>query len=332
MNKDLMKSLEEFCDDYMTDYNQSEIETIDILQEECSELIQALSKYKRTLREGKAAPIKDIAEEMAHVLISIGLTQRQIGARDCFLEHEVEKKADKFGIGKNSIGYAYDGDLRLYRGDDMIVVPRHMSYNTYKNISAFDNGENQKIFNDTMKDVWDFFKEREEKEKFRGYCEADVLVTESALKSLIDVSSILPKEVIAEIQSEEMRKKRDEFHSMILGMRLIGHEVSKKKKTKKELFEENDRYYKRFEEGLKKSNSYNYIAKDGVGVWVGCKDGIVFFSEEYRAELLRKINMEYDHGNDWQRYLKKLYIAGKLMKSNPNLRLCVPYASVYTYR
>lgn len=63
-----------------------------ILIEEMSELTKALLK----LRRGKSS-MNEIAEEMAHVLISVEVVRRILGIEDVALEREACKKLNKYG-------------------------------------------------------------------------------------------------------------------------------------------------------------------------------------------------------------------------------------------
>lgn len=63
-----------------------------ILIEEMSELTKALLK----LRRGKSA-MNDVAEEMAHVLISVEVVRHILGISDVDLEKEACKKLEKYG-------------------------------------------------------------------------------------------------------------------------------------------------------------------------------------------------------------------------------------------
>ena len=63
-----------------------------ILIEEMSELTKALLK----LRRGKST-MNEIAEEMAHVLISVEVVRRILGIEDVTLEREACKKLYKYG-------------------------------------------------------------------------------------------------------------------------------------------------------------------------------------------------------------------------------------------
>lgn len=63
---------------------------IDILQEECAELIQALSKYKRSIEEMKRVAISSELEIVARLL---SITSDDI-------QKEVDRKATKFNLKK----------------------------------------------------------------------------------------------------------------------------------------------------------------------------------------------------------------------------------------
>lgn len=61
---------------------------IDILQEECAELIQALSKLKR----GKECAKINVIEEMTHVMISINVVADILGIRYEQIEIAIDEK------------------------------------------------------------------------------------------------------------------------------------------------------------------------------------------------------------------------------------------------
>ena len=65
-----------------------------ILIEEMSALTKALLK----LRRGKST-MNDIAEEMAHVFISVEVVRRVLGIENVALEKEACKKLEKYGYG-----------------------------------------------------------------------------------------------------------------------------------------------------------------------------------------------------------------------------------------
>ena len=72
---------------------------LDILQEECAELIQACSKMKR--HDGHFSyvdPIEQLKEEMAHVLISLEVVARLHGVTSKDLANELTKKAKKYNF------------------------------------------------------------------------------------------------------------------------------------------------------------------------------------------------------------------------------------------
>lgn len=66
----------------------------DILQEECAELIQALSKVKREVHGENT--MKNLVEEISHVLISLNMVCEIHGISDSEIENEFEKKYNKY--------------------------------------------------------------------------------------------------------------------------------------------------------------------------------------------------------------------------------------------
>lgn len=65
----------------------------DILQEECAELIQAISKFKRNKCDNTR-----IIEEMSHVLISSAVVAKLFNISEQDIHNEIIKKADKYGF------------------------------------------------------------------------------------------------------------------------------------------------------------------------------------------------------------------------------------------
>lgn len=65
-----------------------EFDQIDLLQEECAELIQALSKLKR----GKKCAKVGVVEEMTHVLISINVVAGLLGIKSEQIDNCIEEK------------------------------------------------------------------------------------------------------------------------------------------------------------------------------------------------------------------------------------------------
>lgn len=70
------------------------IEQLDILQEECTELIQTISKYKR----GKHDSRLHIIEELSHVCTSIAVISRILNIDDTEIKEEIFKKRKKYNI------------------------------------------------------------------------------------------------------------------------------------------------------------------------------------------------------------------------------------------
>lgn len=66
----------------------------DILQEECAELIQALSKIKR--KKDHNSIRQNLIEEISHVLISLNMVCEIHDISDSEIEKEFEKKYTKY--------------------------------------------------------------------------------------------------------------------------------------------------------------------------------------------------------------------------------------------
>jgi NTP pyrophosphatase (non-canonical NTP hydrolase) len=75
------------CNSLVTQEDQ-----LDILQEECAELIQACSKVLRD----KSNSFASLKEEMAHVLMSSAMVANILGITQEDIDLEVEKKTNKF--------------------------------------------------------------------------------------------------------------------------------------------------------------------------------------------------------------------------------------------
>ena len=93
---------DEHVDQYIKLFKDKDIQ-LDILQEECSELIKEISKYKRSLKSPGVGncvenPIDGIIEEMAHVAISSEIVAKILGITKDDIQAEINKKAEKFGI------------------------------------------------------------------------------------------------------------------------------------------------------------------------------------------------------------------------------------------
>ena len=76
---------------------------IDILQEECAELIKALSKYKRENYPNNITNFKsnketrsNLIEEMSHVLISIDVVSSILKISVSEIQDEITKKCKKY--------------------------------------------------------------------------------------------------------------------------------------------------------------------------------------------------------------------------------------------
>lgn len=69
-------------------------EQLDILQEDCAELIQAISKYKR----GKIDFRSNIIEKMSHICTSIAVVSCILNIDDAEIKGEIFKKREKYNI------------------------------------------------------------------------------------------------------------------------------------------------------------------------------------------------------------------------------------------
>lgn len=88
---DIHKNL---SDEVIKNFGEDPQKQLDILQEECSELIQAISKYRR----GKPNAREKIIEEMTHVLISSSVSAQLMGITQEDIFHEQRKKAFEYGV------------------------------------------------------------------------------------------------------------------------------------------------------------------------------------------------------------------------------------------
>lgn len=93
---------EEHVDQYIKIFKNDDVQ-LDVLQEECAELIKAISKYKRSIicpGVGNCVkdPIDAIVEEITHVAISSNIVAKILGITEKDIQRELDKKAEKFGI------------------------------------------------------------------------------------------------------------------------------------------------------------------------------------------------------------------------------------------
>ena len=96
--RDYMKMLDNDLETYII--NGSPVQEIDILIEECSELIKALSQFKRGLRKPNSDPdpkltMRNIAEELTHVAISSEVVARRLGISKEDILYQVKEKNDR---------------------------------------------------------------------------------------------------------------------------------------------------------------------------------------------------------------------------------------------
>lgn len=92
---------ETHIDQYVEIFGKNTLDQMDILQEECAELIKAISKYKRSLGHYTAVdPIDNVIEEITHVAISSEIVARLISITPDDIQKEINKKATKFNLKK----------------------------------------------------------------------------------------------------------------------------------------------------------------------------------------------------------------------------------------
>lgn len=92
---------EEHIQQYIEIFGGDLIKQIDILQEECAELIKALSKYKRNIGFYTYTDPKDnVIEELTHVAISSEIVAKLLDIKSEDIKKEVDKKAIKFHLYK----------------------------------------------------------------------------------------------------------------------------------------------------------------------------------------------------------------------------------------
>lgn len=89
--------MDNFLDQCLTSFELDE--QLDILQEECAELIKACSKFKRSKDKIEASRSREnMVEELAHVLISSSVVSRIYCIGPSEIIREINKKADKYGF------------------------------------------------------------------------------------------------------------------------------------------------------------------------------------------------------------------------------------------
>lgn len=97
----MIKIPKSHIDQYVEIFGKDTLKQMDILQEECAELIKALSKYKRSLGHYTAIdPIDNIIEEITHVAISSEIVARLLSITQDDIQKEINKKATKFNLKK----------------------------------------------------------------------------------------------------------------------------------------------------------------------------------------------------------------------------------------
>lgn len=100
-----------YIDWFLTKGINGSVTLVDMLQEECAELIQSCSKWKRSDPMAKAM----LTEEIAHVLHLSAAVAKFVGIDREEIDAEIQKKADKYGWLPQ-----HPGD---YKGVHEVVVP-----------------------------------------------------------------------------------------------------------------------------------------------------------------------------------------------------------------
>lgn len=89
--------LSNFVDDILSNFDEDQ--QLDILEEECAELIQAVSKCKRSIDYSDFDKRrKNLIEEMSHVTISMAVAARILNISEEDILSEINKKANKYGF------------------------------------------------------------------------------------------------------------------------------------------------------------------------------------------------------------------------------------------
>ena len=92
---------ETHIDQYVEIFGKNTLDQMDILQEECTELIKAISKYKRSLGHYTAVdPIDNVIEEITHAAISSEIVACLLSITPDDIQKEINKKATKFNLKK----------------------------------------------------------------------------------------------------------------------------------------------------------------------------------------------------------------------------------------
>lgn len=89
--------LSNFVNDILSHFDETQ--QLDILEEECAELIQAVSKCKRA-RAYRDLDYrrKNLIEEMAHVTVSMAVVARILNISEENILAEINKKTNKYGF------------------------------------------------------------------------------------------------------------------------------------------------------------------------------------------------------------------------------------------
>ncbi len=85
--------------EWLSKFYETDEKLTGLLQEECAELIQAISKYNRKNKNG----LNMVKEEMAHVAICLSLTSVALNISKEDIDYEVQKKSNEYNMIHNNI-------------------------------------------------------------------------------------------------------------------------------------------------------------------------------------------------------------------------------------
>lgn len=105
MRRNMFGINEKFIEVLIEEHGEDPQNQLDILQEECAELIQAISKYRR----GKIDAREKIIEEMSHVIFSASTSAKLL----CITQEDIRKEEHRKAA---SCGVNLDGDYEYVIG------------------------------------------------------------------------------------------------------------------------------------------------------------------------------------------------------------------------
>lgn len=105
MRRNMFGVNEKFIEVLIEEHGEDPQNQLDLLQEECAELIQAISKYRR----GKIDAREKIIEEMSHVIFSASTSAKLL----CITQEDIRKEEYRKAV---SCGVDLDGDYEYVIG------------------------------------------------------------------------------------------------------------------------------------------------------------------------------------------------------------------------